>query len=53
MSDRKSYKTEDFDTRVDRVPAGFEVVATPQGGIKKYDVICADCRESALGVYKQ
>jgi hypothetical protein len=49
MSDRKSYKIEpDYGTTVDRVPEGFEIIQTATEPYAKYDVICADCRVSAL-----
>lgn len=40
MSDAKSYKIGDDDTRVDAVTQGFE--------IKGKDVICSTCQVSAL-----
>jgi hypothetical protein len=41
MSDAKSYKIEaDYDTRVESVPAGFE--------IRGRDVVCSNCGVSAL-----
>jgi hypothetical protein len=49
MSDRRSYKIEDFDTRVDAVTEGFEAISTPQNPHRRYDVICDKCKVSALG----
>jgi hypothetical protein len=40
MSDDKSHKTGDYDTRVEAVTQGFE--------IKGKDVICSVCQVSAL-----
>ena len=40
MSDDKSHKTGDYDTRVESVTEGFE--------IKGKDVICSACQVSAL-----
>jgi hypothetical protein len=40
MSDDKSHKTGDYDTRIEAVTQGFE--------IKGKDVICSACQVSAL-----
>ena len=40
MSDDKSHKTGDYDTRIESVTQGFE--------IKGKDVICSACQVSAL-----
>jgi len=40
MSDDKSHKTGDYDTRIESVTQGFE--------IKDKDVICSACQVSAL-----
>jgi hypothetical protein len=51
MSDRKSFIIErDYDTRVDAVSDGFKAIFTPDNPKRNFDVICADCGGSALGV---